>query len=1001
MIPSTHPPAGSHPALLPGILLAVLLLTPGWSGAQTPAADTVGTPVPQTFDWHLDRPNPATAPWGQAVDTTATRLMRSWTTGPEFTSPLVDHLPVAEGVASPLEHFGYPLGKPGVLHTTAEFYAWYEALAASTPRVRFQELEETEEGRRFALVQVGSEENLGRLEEIREAYHRLTDPRETSEAEMEALIADLPAVYMVFSGLHSPETGHPEVTAELAYRVAVSEHPMIREIRENAVLFIMPVTDPDGRDRVVEWYRLHAQDVYEMDDRPPGPPFWGQYIRHDNNRDGLQLTLALSRQVVSLFEEWKYPVGLDLHESVPFLYVSTGTGPYNPNIDPITRHEWQWIAHHEVTQLTAHGMPGVWTHDFFDGWNPGYMVFALNNRNAIGRFYETFGNSVPTTVERTVGGNRTSVEWFRANPPSSEVVWSIRNNINYAQTGVLHSLHVVARNRDEVLRNYWRKNRNAVERGAREAPHAWVIPADQPRRADVAHMLGLLQTHGVEIHRAEEDRAFVPEPVADGDEDSRGGGGGDAEDAGREEDGLQLRAGDLVIRADQPYGNFIRNLMEVQDFPEDAPRPYDDVAWTFPLLYNVTVREVEDPDILNTPMTAVIERVTPALLAAAAGRAEGAAAAAAAATPGAWWVVRHEGSAHALEARWALGSGTPVWTARGGISLPGNEPFAPGSWLIPADEIASGELAEWAERFGLEVAAAEEAALAEVERHPQTLPRIALLHTWRNTQDDGSVRYAFDTMGIPYTYLPEDRLAGMDLRAEFDVVLFPDQGRSASARQIFEGLDPADGPLAWEPHPDHPALGRISTTSDMTGGMGYEGLLALRDFAESGGTFLALGSAATLPIEFGMVRGVSLRDPSQLFSPGSIVKGEAADPGHPIVWGYDESFPVFDRFGPYLSVSSEREENVVVRFAPTSEVFLSGLVAGPSGLGGHPAVVSVPTGEGHIVLYGIRTLHRNQTRGSFSLVWNAILNWDRLDPVEVDGNEAVVAEDAEGGTGGG
>jgi hypothetical protein len=973
-------------------LFAGLTALPGVAAAQDAAADAsdADPPVPQTFDWHLERPNPAVAAWGQAIDTAATRLMRAWTTGAEYTSPLVDHLPVAEGVMSPMEHFGYPLGKPGVLHTTAELYGWYEALASSSPRVNFELLDGTEEGRRFALVQVGSEANLARLAEIRDAYHRLTDPRRTSEAEMEALIEDLPAIYMVFSGLHSPETGHPEVTAELAYRVAVSEQPMIREIRDNAVLFIMPVTEPDGRDRVVEWYRLHATDVYDNSDRPPGPPFWGKYIRHDNNRDGLQLTLALSRQVVALFEEWKYPVGLDLHESVPFLYVSTGTGPYNPNIDAVTRHEWQWIAHHEVTQLTAYGMPGVWTHDFFDGWNPGYMVFALNNRNAIGRFYETFGNSVPNTMERTVGGNRTSEEWFRANPPSSRVTWSLRNNINYAQSGVLHSLHLIARNRDEVLRNYWRKNRNAVERGRTEAPHAWIVPADQPRRADVAHMLNLLLAQGVELHRADADRAFG-EPEEGRSEEGTGA------DAPRT-DALQLRAGDIVVRADQPYGNLVRNLMEVQHFPENAPRPYDDVAWTFPLLHNVTVHEVDDPAVLEVAMTPVTAPVAPeARLRLGTSNGEGPEEGAAD-----WWVVRHEASAHALEARWALGEAVPVWTARGELAFAGPdvEPFGPGAWLIPAGELPLGELEAWAGRFGLEVVSATAGEVAGVERHRQTLPRIALLHSWRNTQDDGSVRYAFDTMGIPYTYLPEDRIGDMDLRASFDVILFPDQGRSASGRQIFEGLNPDDGPIAWEPHPDYPALGQISTTADMTGGMGYEGLLALRTFVEEGGALLALGSAATLPIELGMVRGVSLRSPSNLFSPGSIVRARAPNPGHPIVWGYDESFPAFDRFGPYLSVSSSRQEGVAVRFAPTSEVFMSGLVAGPSGLGGQPAVVSVPLGEGHVILYGIRTLHRNQTRGSFALVWNAVLNWDNLTPAELEEAEAVADEAESDGVGG-
>ncbi len=974
---ASTPARWSGSILLWGLSLAVLALSPCPATAQAEADEP---PVPQSFDWHLEVPNPATTPWGQAVDTSATRLMRSWTTDAEFTSPLVDHLPLAEGVLSPMEHFGYPLGRPGVLHTTEEFYGWYEALAASSSRVTFQRLDETEEGREFALVQVGSEANLARLDAVREAYHRLTDPRTTSRTEMEELIRDLPAIYMVFSGLHSPETGHPEATAELAYRVAVSDHPMIREIRDNALLFIMPVTDPDGRDRVVEWYRHQAADVYETSDRPPGPPFWGKYIRHDNNRDGLQLTLALSRQVVSLFETWRYPIGLDLHESVPFLYVSTGTGPYNPNIDAITRHEWQWIAHHEVTQLTSHGMPGVWTHDFFDGWNPGYMVFALNNRNAIGRFYETFGNSVPNTMERTVGGNRTSEEWFRANPPYAEVTWSLRNNLNYVQSGVLHSLHLIARNRDEVLRNYWRKGQNAVERGRSEAPHAWHVPADQPRRSDVAHMLNLLRQHGIEVHRADGELHLARAAAQGVDEEEVG-----ADEASA--DSLRIRPGDFLVRADQPYGNLVRNLMEPQDFPEDAPRPYDDVAWTFPLVYNITVEEVADAAVLDADMTPVTGRVE--LPGSVQGHRE---------ADGAWWVVRQEATADQLEARFALeglliGEGRGVWAAREAVELEDGESFPAGAWLIPAEALPRDRLEAWVGRFALEAVMLNGASVEGLDRHRQELPRIALLHSWRNTQDDGAVRYALDTMEIPYTYLPLDRLADGGLRDRFDVVLFPDQGGNASARQIFEGLDPDDGPLPWEPHPDYPSLGRHSTTPDMTGGMGFEGLTALRDFVQAGGTLLALGSAATLPVDFAMVRGVSLRSPSGLFSPGSIVEGRAAAPGHPILWGYDDAFPVFDRFGPYLSVGSSLEDQVMVRYAPADELFLSGLVVGRGALAGEPAVVSVPLGEGHVVLYGVRTLHRNQTRGSFSLVWNAVLNWNHLDVgAGTDGDEAPADE---------
>ena len=910
---------------------------PGGPPPQESVDVTGGGPAaPQYFDWWREDPVVETTPWGQAVDVEATQWMRSWTTSPEFTNPLVDHLPVAAGVVSPADHFGYPIGRPGYLHRVEEIHGYHQALAASSPRVMFEQLGETEEGNHLALVKIGSEANLARLERVREGMAALADPRRTSADEAEQWIAELPAIHLVISGLHSPETGHPEVTLELAYRLAASEDPMIRRIRENTIVLIVPVMEPDGRNRVVDWYRKHATEIYDYDDRIPGPPFWGQYVRHDNNRDGLQLTTRLMQEWVDLFERWRPLVALDLHESVPFLYVSTGTGPYNPHVDPITVSEWQWVSNYEVTGLTALGMPGVWTHAFYDGWNPGYMVWVANNRNAIGRFYETFGNSLPQTMTRTLGGNFTSVEWYRPNPPYEESVWSLRNNVNFAQSGVLHSLEWAAENRATLLRNFWRKSNNSLNRGRTEGPFAYVVPADQPRRANVAHLLNTVRRQGIEVHRAQAPGSWGEVSVA---------------------------VGDYLIRMDQPYRDFVQSLFSVQHFPEDAPRPYDDVGWTFGYLYNIDVQAVEDREVQDLAAELVTEAVhLPGRVSAGPGTA--------------WYAVVPDASNETLRARFELGQ-TPVYAAREEIALRGRT-IAPGAWLVPADRIERSRIEQWATGHGFEVVGLTDRQVQGVERHRTQLPRIALLHSWRNTQDDGWVRYNLDRMGIPYEYFPEDRLAGTDLRQRFDVILFPEQGRGSSARAIFEGLDPDDGPLPWRPHADYPALGQFSQTDDMTGGMGYGGLAALQRFMEQGGTFITLGSATTLPVDFAMVRGVSLAQPDGLFVPGSIVQGRVERPASPIAYGYSGNVPLINRFGPYLNVSDALEDNVVFRYGAADELFLSGLVIGGGQLAERPAVVTVPSGQGHLVLFGFNPLHRYQAHGLFSLVWNSIIHWDQL-----------------------
>ncbi len=914
------------------ILSLALALALAWAA---PLAAQQDGPL-QTFDWWRDAPIPTTTPWGQPIDVRATELMRSWTTMPEYTNRYVDHLPVAPGVVSPMDHFGYPIGRPGYLHRVDEIYGYHQALAESSPRVNFQLLGETEEGNHIALVQVGSTENLTRLERVREGMNALADPRRTTEAEARRWIAELPVIHTIYAGLHSPETGQPETSMELAYRLAASDDPMIQAIRDSVVVFIVPVVEPDGRNRVVDWYRLHGTDVVEFDERIPGPPFWGKYIRHDNNRDGLQMIARLTREMLQLFLDWRFPVGVDLHESVPYLYVSTGTGPYNPNVDPITVSEWQWISNYEVTALTALGKPGVWTHGFYDGWNPSYLLWQTNNRNAIGRFYEVFGNSLPQTMTRSLGQRQTSVEWYRPNPPRTETIWSLRNNVNYGQTGLLHSLHLYAQNRTRVLEQFWTKSKNSLEAGRTTAPFAYHLPVDQARKANVAHLLNNLRRQGIEVHRADAGATF-----------------GD----------VVVRPGDYLVRMDQPYRNYIETLLGVQRFPEDAPRPYDDVGWTFGYLYNVTTSPVADRDVQQLAAAVVTDDVV---------------------IPGAvdiprrfeWYAVQPSASAYSLGARFELHD-VPMEAARSEIAARGRT-IPAGAWLIPAGAVDRDRVEGWAARHGFDLLGLTAGQVRDVERHEMRLPRIALLHSWRNTQDDGWVRYNLDHAGIPYTYLPEDRIGGLDLRAHYDVILFPEQGRGSSGRAIFQGVDPKFSPMAYRPDPDYPSLGVHSETADITGGMGYEGLAALQQFMDAGGTFITLGSATTLPVELGLVRGISLASPQGLFVPGSVVQGRVARQDHPIAWGYDETMPLINRFGPYLEVPDALEDRVVVRYGNADELFLSGLVINGRGLADRAAVVALPMGSGRAVLFGFNPLHRYQTHGMFSLVWNTILHWDQL-----------------------
>ena len=299
----------------------------------------------------------------------------------------VDHLPASASVPSPLKVLGYVPGTPGRLSYVTDINRYFRALDAASPRVSLVSLGMSDEGREMVLAIIADEATMARLEEYRMALGRLADPRGLTPDETTRLLGTAKPIYWLTGSIHSPEIGSPEMLMELAYRLAVDESEFVRTIRSGVITLITPVTEVDGRDRMVDVNKLTRQLKL-------GPQAsrssTGEVHAHDNNRDGMVLSQKLTQNVMKGFLHWKPVVLHDLHESVPFLYVSTGTGPYNDEFDPIVIQEWHTLAYQEITELTRRGLPGVWTHGFYDGWAPNYMLAIGNLHNSIGRFYETF-----------------------------------------------------------------------------------------------------------------------------------------------------------------------------------------------------------------------------------------------------------------------------------------------------------------------------------------------------------------------------------------------------------------------------------------------------------------------------------------------------------------------------------------------------------------------------------------------------------------------------------
>ena len=290
----------------------------------------------------------------QRLDQEYAKRIKDNTPDARILTELVDHMPVSDTVPSPLKFLGYVPGENNRLTYHKDIVRYLEALDKASDRVTMWPIGKTEEGREMYAVAVADEATIKSLDKYKQITRQLTDPRALSDAQARQLIQTGKPIYYASGSIHSPEVGSPEMLMELAFRLAVEETPFIQQIRNNVIFVFTPASEVDGRERRVDGYM--AQQKGEPN---PGMLYWGKYVAHDNNRDGIGVGLALTQNMIKSFLDLHPQVFHDLHESVNLLYVSTGTGPYNPVVAPIQVNEWWWLAQTEIMEMTKRGVPGV------------------------------------------------------------------------------------------------------------------------------------------------------------------------------------------------------------------------------------------------------------------------------------------------------------------------------------------------------------------------------------------------------------------------------------------------------------------------------------------------------------------------------------------------------------------------------------------------------------------------------------------------------------------
>lgn len=445
----------------------------------------------------------------------------------------------------------------------AQIMQYMDALAAAYPnRMKIWEYAKTWEGRKLVYAAIGSEANIKRLPQIQADIKRLADPRKTSDADAKRIMANLPAIVWLAYGVHGNEISSPDAALVTAYHLLASKNDrIVDEIMAKTIVMIVPLQNPDGRERFVFNYDVSAG--LEPDANPQAAehaePWPGGRTNHyyfDMNRDWLAMTQPEIRGQIHALEEWLPLVYVDLHEmgTDATYYFAPDANPINPYLTKQQEENQNWFGQNNARYFDKFGF-SYFTRETYDAFYPGYGSSWPDYYGGISMTYEN-GSTRGLVVRK-----------------SDDTIVTYRETVRRHFITSIATCETTAQHRPELLEEFFRYRKSAIEEGSKEPVREYILP----RRGDVTtvdKLAQLLVDHGIEVKRA--TAAF-----------SNGG--------------KPYPAGSYVISLAQPAKRLIRVLMDTQvsmaeDFlkAEEARRKrrqpseiYDVTAWSLPLQYNV------------------------------------------------------------------------------------------------------------------------------------------------------------------------------------------------------------------------------------------------------------------------------------------------------------------------------------------------------------------------------------------------------------------------------
>jgi Zinc carboxypeptidase len=856
-------------------------------------------------------------------------------------------------IISPEQAFGFKPGTDRKLADWSELTAYFEKLSTQSDRVRYQELGKTTEGRPFIAVTISSVDNLAHLDRYKEIQRKLADPRTTSPEEANRLIAEGKTVLVVTCNVHSTEIASSQSATEFAYQLATGDTPKIRSILQNVIIVLVPSLNPDGQQLVVDWYRKYLGTPYEG---TSPVVVWHHYVGHDDNRDWSSFTQVETRLAVEkVINPWHPQILYDIHQmgsNGPRIYLPPWVDPIDPNVDPILVESMNALGTETALEIGQTGKQGVLIHGVYDFWSPLRDYISLHNGLRVLTESASVNIATPINIpfeklDRGIGYDAKVSTWNFPDPWKGGE-WHLRDIVDYQLDAFFSIANNAAQYRERYLSNFYQISLRAVNRSS--GPYAYVIPEEQTDSAVTARLINILRTGGVEVGRATADF---------------------------EADGKHYGRGSYIVVLGQPYGNFAKTLLEVQDYPNipeypggPLQRPYDVTAQTLPLLFGVTADAIKSRFTFSSSNVDVAKPASGHFNKSSNGN-------------GYLIADKTNSSLYALFALLAEDGRAYRLTGDGS---------AAGTIYIPQQDGIDDKLSAIADKFPVDIRAAGSSPKGNALLI--RLPRIGLYQSWVASMDEGWTRWIFDQNAIPYTRLTDADIRKGDLNKRFDVILIPDNSAAAitNGRRGF-GEDSGGGSTAprgsrdgsdAQKAPVEAAAGKLRAViegdgsrepqvpPEFLGGLGSDGVASLRAFTEAGGTIVTLNKASEVYAkkDVGEVQNaLGGVDRKSFFIPGSILQ-ISVDPSNPIAFGSSPTVPIFYENGPTFKVSGGARS--IASFT-TDKPLLSGWILGGQFLKGTSVIAEEPVGKGRVILFGFRPQYRAQSEVTYKFLFNALL----------------------------